>query len=336
MRAAVVPGFGQPLVIEDRPVPEPGPGQVVVRMEASGLCHTDIHAANGDWPVTPTVPFIPGHEGVGIVTATGEGVTSPRPGQRVAVPWLGYACGTCQFCLTGWETLCLSQQNTGYSVDGCYAEYFLAEAAFTTPVPAGIDPREAAPLTCAGVTTYKAIKVGNVRPGNLVAISGIGGLGHLALQYAKIFGGTVAAIDITDEKLKLATELGADIVIDARDENPAEVLQQHGGADVAVGLAVDDRSFATAYAGLRRGGRLVLVALPASGTLPIPVFNTVLNGTSVIGSIVGTRADLVDVFALHAEGRTKVIYETRPLAYVNEAISEVLRGRAKARLVLEP
>ncbi len=321
MRAAVVPGFGQPLVIEDRPVPEPGPGQVVVRMEASGLCHTDIHAANGDWPVTPTVPFIPGHEGVGIVTAAGDGVTSPQVGQRVAVPWLGYACGTCQYCLTGWETLCLAQRNTGYSVDGCYAEYFLAEAAFATPVPAGIDPREAAPLTCAGVTTYKAIKVGNVRPGDLVVISGIGGLGHMALQYAKIFGGTVAA---------------ADIVIDARDEDPAQVLQEHGGADVAVGLAVDDRSFATAYAGLRRGGRLVLVALPASGTLRIPVFDTVLNGTSVIGSIVGTRADLADVFALHAAGRTRVSYETRPLAYVNEAIAEVLHGKAKARLVLEP
>jgi alcohol dehydrogenase, propanol-preferring len=336
MRAAVVPGFGQPLVMEDRPVPEPGPGQVVVRMEASGLCHTDIHAANGDWPVTPTVPFIPGHEGVGIVTAVGDGVTSPQTGQRVAVPWLGYACGTCQYCFTGWETLCLSQQNTGYSVDGCHAEYFLAGAAFATPVPAGIDPREAAPLTCAGVTTYKAVKVGNVRPGDLVVVSGVGGLGHLAVQYAKIFGGTVAAVDITDEKLKLATELGADIVIDARDEDPAEVLQDHGGADVAIGLAVDDRSFATAYAGLRRGGRLVLVALPASGTLRIPVFDTVLNGTSVIGSIVGTRADLIDVFGLHSAGRTRVIYETRPLAYVNEAISEVLQGKAKARLVLEP
>jgi len=308
-----VPGFGQPLVIEDRPVPEPGPGQVVVRMEASGLCHTDIHAANGDWPVTPTVPFIPGHEGVGIVTAAGDGVTSPQVGQRVAVPWLGYACGTCQYCLTGWETLCLAQRNTGYSVDGCYAEYFLAEAAFATPVPAGIDPREAAPLTCAGVTTYKAIKVGNVRPGDLVVISGIGGLGHMALQYAKIFGGTVAAVDITDEKLKLASELGADIVIDARDEDPAQVLQDHGGADVAVGSAVDDRSFAT---------------------LRLPVFDTVLNGTSVIGSIVGTRADLADVFALHAAGRTRVSYETRPLTHVNEAISEVLHG--KARLVLEP
>jgi alcohol dehydrogenase, propanol-preferring len=336
MRAAVVPGFGQQLVIEDRPVPEPGPGQVVVRMEASGLCHTDIHAANGDWPVKPTPPFIPGHEGVGIVTATGEGVTSPPVGQRVAVPWLGYACGTCHHCLTGWETLCLAQKNTGYSVDGCYAEYFLAEAAFATPVPAGIDPGEAAPLTCAGVTTYKAVKVGGVRPGDLVAISGVGGLGHLAVQYAKIFGGTVAAVDITDEKLELAAELGADIVIDARAQDPAGVLHKHGGADVAIGLAVDDRSFATAYAGLRRGGRLVLVALPASGALSIPVFDTVLNGTSVIGSIVGTRADLTEVFDLHAAGRTRVSYETRPLADVNDAISEVLHGKAKARLVLEP
>jgi alcohol dehydrogenase, propanol-preferring len=305
-------------------------------MEASGLCHTDIHAANGDWPVKPNPPFIPGHEGVGIVTAVGPGVTAPQVGTRVAVPWLGYACGTCRYCLTGWETLCQAQQNTGYSVDGCYAEYFLAEAAFASPVPAGLDPRAAAPLTCAGVTTYKAVKVGNVRPGELVLISGVGGLGHLAVQYAKIFGGTVAAVDITDEKLRLAAELGADIVIDARAQDPAEVLRRHGGADVAIGLAVDERSFATAYSGLRRGGRLVLVALPASGSLALPVFDTVLNGTSVIGSIVGTRADLAEVFALHAAGRTAVSYETRPLAAVNEAIDEVLHGKARARIVLEP
>ena len=336
MRAAVVPGFGQSLVIEDRPVPEPGPGQVVVRMEASGLCHTDIHAAHGDWPVKPVPPFVPGHEGVGTVHAIGEGVTGVSVGEMVAVPWLGYACGTCRYCLTGWETLCLKQENSGYSVDGGYAEYFLAEAAFAAKVPAGVDPFDAAPLTCAGVTTFKAVKVGNVRPGDLVAISGIGGLGHLALQYAKIFGGTVAAIDITDEKLALAKDLGADIIIDARTEDPAAVLQAHGGADVAVGLAVSEKSFAAAYAGLRRGGRLVLVALPADGTLPIPVFDTVLNGKSVIGSIVGTRAVLADVFALHAAGRTQVIYETRPLAGVNEAIAEVLAGKAKARLVLQP
>ena len=268
--------------------------------------------------------------------AIGAGVTGVTEGELVAVPWLGYACGTCKYCLTGWETLCESQRNSGYSVDGGYAEYFLAEAAFAAKVPAGVNVFEAAPLTCAGVTTFKAVKVGNVRPGDLVAISGIGGLGHLALQYAKIFGGTVAAIDITDEKLHLAKDLGADIIIDARTEDPAAVLQAHGGADVAVGLAVSDESFAAAYAGLRRGGRLVLVALPADGTLPIPVFDTVLNGKSVIGSIVGTRADLHDVFALHAAGRTRVIYETRPLAGVNEAIAEVLDGKATARLVLQP
>jgi propanol-preferring alcohol dehydrogenase len=305
-------------------------------MEASGLCHTDIHAAQGDWPVKPTPPFVPGHEGVGIVHALGDGVTTPEVGQRVAVPWLGYACGTCDPCLTGWETLCLQQQNTGYSVDGGFAEYFTADAAFAAPVPDDIDPVAAAPLTCAGVTTYKAVKVGDVHPGDLVAISGIGGLGHLALQYAKIFGGTVAAIDITDEKLQLARDLGADLVIDARTEDPAKVLASHGGATVAIGLAVDDKSFSTAYAGLRRGGRLVLVALPAAGTLQIPVFDTVLNGTSVIGSIVGTRADLATVFALHRAGRTRVVAETRPLAAVNEAIGEVLRGQAKARLVLQP
>jgi alcohol dehydrogenase, propanol-preferring len=342
MKAAVVRKFGEPLVIEDRPVPEPGPGQITVRMEASGLCHTDIHAAHGDWPVKPAPPFVPGHEGVGTVYAIGAGVKGEgeaggvTEGEVVAVPWLGYACGTCRYCLTGWETLCLAQQNSGYSVDGGYAEYFLAEAAFAAKVPAGVNPFEAAPLTCAGVTTFKAVKVGNVRPGDLVAISGIGGLGHLALQYAKIFGGTVAAIDITDEKLQLAKDLGADFVIDARTEDPATVLQAQGGADVAVGLAVSDKSFAAAYAGLRRGGRLVLVALPADGTLSIPVFDTVLNGKSVIGSIVGTRADLDDVFALHAAGRTRVIYETRPLDGVNEAIAEVLQSKAKARLVLQP
>jgi alcohol dehydrogenase, propanol-preferring len=334
MKAAVVHRFGQPLTLEDRPIPVPGPGQVTIKMEASGLCHTDIHAAHGDWPVKPTPPFVPGHEGVGAIYALGEGVTGLAEGQRVAVPWLGYACGRCRFCLTGWETLCPDQRDTGYSVDGCYAEYFLAEAAFAAPVPDQVDSFEAAPLTCAGVTTYKAVKVGQVRPAELVAISGVGGLGHLAVQYAKIFGGTVAAIDVTDEKLQLARDLGADIVIDARTQDPAEVLQSHGGADVAIGLAVDDKSFATAYAGLRRGGRLVLVALPAEGTLRIPVFDTVLNGTSVIGSIVGTRADLADVFALHAAGRTRVIYEKRPLSAVNESIDEVLTGHAKARLVL--
>ncbi|MDK1474502.1 alcohol dehydrogenase AdhP [Streptomyces sp. 549] len=335
MKAAVVRSFGEPLVIEERPDPQPGPGEVRVRLEASGLCHTDIHAANGDWPVKPAPPFVPGHEGVGIVEELGDGVTHLAVGQRVAVPWLGWACGRCEHCLSGWETLCEQQHNTGYSMDGGYAEKMLAPADFAAVVPDGIDPRDAAPLTCAGVTTYKALKVAGVRPTQLVAISGVGGLGHLAVQYAKIAGATVAAIDVTDDKLELARELGADILIDARKEDPAEVLKRHGGAHAAIALAVNEQAFASAYAGLRRGGKLIMVALPAGGTIQVPIFDTVLNGTSVIGSIVGTRQDLDEVFQLHAAGRTKVIYETRSLESVNESIAEVLDGQVKARIVFE-
>ncbi|MFJ3224726.1 zinc-dependent alcohol dehydrogenase [Streptomyces sp. NPDC086783] len=335
MKAAVVREFGAPLVIEERPDPEPGPGQVRIRVEASGLCHTDIHAAHGDWPVKPTPPFVPGHEGVGLVEALGDGVTHLSLGQRVAVPWLGKACGRCEHCLSGWETLCESQVNTGYGCDGAYAEKMLAWADFAQPVPREIAPLEAAPLTCAGVTTYKALKVADVRPSQLVAISGVGGLGHLAVQYAKIAGATVAAIDVTDEKLELATRLGADLVIDARTENVGEALKRHGGAHAALALAVDDTAFEAVNSGLRRGGKLVMVALPAHGTVRVPIFDTVLNGTSVIGSIVGTRQDLAEVFRLHAAGRTEVVHETRTLASVNDCIDEVLRGEVKARIVFD-
>ncbi|MEE1938970.1 zinc-dependent alcohol dehydrogenase [Streptomyces sp. TRM 70361] len=336
MKAAVVRALGEPLVIEERPDPEPGPGQVSVRIEASGLCHTDIHAANGDWPVKPEPPFVPGHEGVGIVERLGAGVTHLTAGQRVAVPWLGRTCGRCEHCLSGWETLCERQVNTGYGCDGGYAEKMLAWADFAQPVPDGISPRDAAPLTCAGVTTYKALKVAGVRPAQLVAVSGVGGLGHLAVQYAKTAGATVAAIDVTDEKLDLAAKLGADIVIDARAEDPAKALKRHGGAHVALACAVNEEAFTAAYGGLRRGGKLVMIALPADGTLPLPVFATVLNGISVIGSIVGTRQDLAEVYRLHAAGHTRVISEARPLESVNESMRDVLRGDVTARIVFEP
>ncbi|KUL20751.1 zinc-dependent alcohol dehydrogenase [Streptomyces regalis] len=339
MKAAVVRAFGEPLVIEDRPDPEPGPGQVRIRVEASGLCHTDIHAAHGDWPVRPSPPFVPGHEGVGLVEKLGDGVThlsvgwgSPLWGS-VAVPWLGRACGRCEHCLSGWETLCEQQINTGYGCDGGYAEKMLAWADYAQPVPQGVTAVDAAPLTCAGVTTYKALKVADVRPAQLVAISGVGGLGHLAVQYAKIAGATVAAIDVTDDKLELAVELGADITIDARKHDVGEVLKRHGGAHAAIALAVNEAAFAAVNSGLRRGGKLVMVALPAHGTIQVPIFDTVLNGTSVIGSIVGTRQDLAEVFQLHAAGRTEVICETRPLSSVNESIDDVLRGQVKARIV---
>jgi propanol-preferring alcohol dehydrogenase len=337
MKAAVVTGFTEPLQIEDREVPTAGPGQVLVRIEASGLCHTDIHAAHGDWPVKPTPPFVPGHEGVGIIEALGEGVDHRAVGERVALPWLGHACGHCDHCVRGWETLCEEQQNTGYSIDGSFAEYAVADATYVVPVPAGVAPHDAAPLTCAGVTTYKAVKVASIRPTERVAIFGIGGLGHLAVQYAKIVGGTVIAIDVDDDKLAMATELGADHVVNAGKVEPVAAIEALGGADVAIVLAVIPSVFETAFASLRRGGRLVCVGLPpeTDGPMALPIFPTVLKGISVIGSIVGTRQDLAEVFELHARGRTRVIAETRKLDEVNTSIADVLAGRAQARIVFE-
>jgi len=336
MRAAVVTSFDEPLVIKEVPTPEPGPGQILVRIEASGLCHTDIHAARGDWPVKPTPPFIPGHEGVGIIEKIGAGVTGHSSGDRVAIPWLGYACGTCEYCVTGWETLCEQQLNTGYAIDGGHAEYAVADARYVIRVPDGIDPAEAAPLTCAGVTTYKAVKVGGVTPGDRVAIFGIGGLGHLALQYAQIFGGEAVAVDVTEEKLALAKQLGATHVVNAATTDPVAAIEALGGVDVAVVLAANPQVIEQAHASLRRGGRLILVSLPKDNAMSLPIFQTVLKGIRVIGSIVGTRADLAEVFRLHAAGRTKVLYETRKLDDINQSIEDVLASRVPARLVLLP
>ncbi|MGW1447485.1 zinc-dependent alcohol dehydrogenase [Micromonospora sp. NPDC002411] len=336
MRATVVTAFDRPLEMLDLPVPEPGPGEMLVRIEASGLCHTDIHAARGDWPVRPNLPFVPGHEGVGIVERVGPGVTEHAVGDRVALPWLGWACGTCSYCVTGWETLCESQRNTGYSIDGAHAEYAVTAARYAVRVPDGVDPFEAAPLTCAGVTTYKAVKVAGVRPGDRVAIFGIGGLGHLAQQYAQLFGGESIAVDVTAEKLALATALGATHTVNAVQVDPVDAITRLGGADVAIVLAANPTVIEQAHRCLRRGGRLVLVSLPKENTISLPVFETVLKGITVIGSIVGTRADLAEVFRLHAAGRTRVAYEIRKLDDINTAVEDVLAGRVAARLVLQP
>lgn len=335
MRSAVVRDFRQPLTIEERPVPTPGDGQVVVKIETSGLCHTDIHAAHGDWPVKPALPFVPGHEGVGIVTALGRGVSNLSEGDRVAVPWLGWACGSCEYCASGWETLCLQQKNTGYSVDGGYSEYVLAEASYVGRVPAGVDPLDAAPLTCAGVTTYKAVKVSAARSSDLVAVFGIGGLGHLAMQYAQIAGASVVAVDVVDSKLQLAKELGASYTINAATEDPVAAIRALGGADAAIILAAEPKPCEQAFASLRRNGRLVFVGLPRDNEIKLPIFETVLNGITVTGSIVGTRVDLAETFELHADGRTRVVRETRKLEDVNSCFDEVLSGTVDARLVFD-
>lgn len=335
MRAAVVTDFHAALEFQERDVPVPGPHEVLVRIECTGLCGTDIHAAHGEWPTTPSLPFVPGHEGIGRIAELGRDVTIRAVGDRVAISWLGSACGMCRHCVGGRETLCEEQHNSGYSVDGTFADYAVVPAAFATPVPDGVTSRDAAPLTCAGVTTFKAVKVAGVAPAETVAVFGIGGLGHLAVQYARIAGGQVIAVDVEQDKLILATELGADHVVNARDSDPVVAIQALGGADVALALAASPGSIDQAYRSLRRGGRLVCVAMPAGdAAMSVPVFDLVVGGKSVIGSIVGTRNDLADVFALHAAGRTRVVAEDRKLDDVNAAMADVEAGRVTARVVL--
>jgi propanol-preferring alcohol dehydrogenase len=335
MKAAVVHDFTKPLRIEEIATPEPGPGEVVVKVETCGVCHTDIHAAHGDWPVKPTPPFVPGHEAVGIVERVGPQVRNVREGDRVAVPWLGWACGACEYCASGRETLCPNQQMTGYTVDGGYAEYVLANASFVGQVPSGVDPLDAAPLTCAGVTTYKAVKVSGARSSDLVAIYGIGGLGHMALQYARIAGASVAAVDVIDSKIALAHELGAEHVINSAVDDPVEAIQALGGADVAIAVAVSPAAFEQAYKSLKPGGTLIFVAMPADNFMQLPIFETVLHGITVVGSIVGTRVDLAETLQLHAEGRTRVVRESRQLEQVNEAFEQIEKGEVDARLVFD-
>ncbi len=204
MKAAVVTAFNQPLEIKQVEIPKVTTGKVLVKMIATGVCHTDLHAMHGDWPVKPTVPFIPGHEGVGEVVEIGEGIHHLKVGDKVGVPWLYSACGHCDHCYAGWETLCKEQQNSGYSVNGSFAEYCLADGEYVGVIPEGVDLLEIAPILCAGVTVYKGLKMTEAKTGDWVAISGIGGLGHVAVQYAKTMGFNVVAIDVDDSKLELA------------------------------------------------------------------------------------------------------------------------------------
>lgn len=335
MKAAVVTELGKPLDIREHPVPQIGAGQVLVRVRASGVCHTDLHAAMGDWPVKPTAPFIPGHEGVGEIVALGTGVTHLKEGDRVGVPWLHSACGRCEHCTGGWETLCESQQNTGYSVNGAYAEYVAADADYVGQLPDGFDFGPASPVLCAGVTVYKGLKKAEVRPGQWVAILGIGGLGHMAVQYAKAMGMHVVAIDIADSKLKLAKSLGADEIINAADVDPVkEVISQIGGVHGALVTAVNTKAFAQATGMLRRHGTMSLVGLPP-GDFPLPIFDVVLKRLTIRGSIVGTRLDLSEALALAAEGQVKTTFNWAKLDDINEIFDWMREGRIEGRVVLE-
>ena len=331
MKAAIIHPFDKPLSIEDVPKPKADSGEVIVKVETCGLCHSDIHAAHGDWPFKPKLPLIPGHEVIGIVESLGHGVTDVKEGDRVAIPWMGYACGSCGYCVSGWETLCEQQVATGYWVDGGYAEYAKANAKFVGKVPNGVDPVAAPPLKCSGVTTYKAVKVSGAGSSDLVAVFGVGGLGHLAVQYAAIAGATVIAVDLFQEKLDLAKELGATYTVNASKANQIEEIKKLGGADFAVCVAVSPKAFEQAFGSLRRGGTVVFVGMPADSRVELSIIEVVANNIKIIGSTLENRVDLAKTFELHAAGKTRVITEVRKLEQVNEAFEEVETGKAKAR-----
>src|SRR6202046_5345449 len=334
MKAAFVERFGEPLKIKEVPVPDPGPGEALVEVVASGVCHTDLHAAEGDWPVKPTLPFIPGHEGAGFVAKLGRGVTHLKEGDRVGIAWLHSACGHCEFCLTGWETLCPEQNMSGYTVNGTFAEYALGQADYLGRIPGKLLFTDAAPILCAGVTTYKGLKQTQARPGEWVVISGVGGLGHIAIQYAKAMGLHVAAIDIGPEKMALARKLGAEITIDAATQDPPkEIQRQIGGAHGVLVTAVSPIAFKQAVGMLRRGGTCVLNGLPP-GEFPVSIFDVVLNGYTIRGSIVGTRLDLEQSLAFAAEGKVKATIETLPLGSINDVFTRLKKGQVNGRVVL--
>jgi propanol-preferring alcohol dehydrogenase len=336
MTAAVVEEFGKPLVLKECDIPVPAPGQILVETETCGVCHTDVHAWNGDWPVKPSLPFIPGHEAIGIVVAMGPGVTAVREGDRVGVPWLYSACGHCEYCLTAWETVCPGAEYGGYTKNGGFAEYILADPNYVAHIPSGLTSAEAAPLICAGITTYKGIKETGAKPGQWIAISGIGGLGHLGVQYAKAMGLQVCAIDIDDGKLAHARRLGADITINAAAEDAVALMKQEtgGGAHGVLITAASLGAFKQGVAMTRKRGTCALVGLPP-GEFPTPLFDVVANCVTIRGSFVGTRQDMAEALSFAVGGKVKADIELQPLPAINEVLGRLQRGEVASRVVID-
>lgn len=336
MQAAFVEQFGQPLALREVPIPTPGPGQILVKTEACGVCHTDLHAANGDWPVKPSLPFTPGHEGIGVVVALGAGVTAVKEGDRVGVPWLYSACGHCEYCLAAHEPVCAEAQFGGYTRNGGFAEYIVADPNYVAHIPAGLTAQEAAPLICAGITSYKGIKETQAKPGDWVVISGVGGLGHLGIQYAKAMGLHVCAVDIDDGKLAHAKRLGADAAVNAlHGDAIAEVVKATGGG--AHGVLITAPSLAAFKQGVgmtRKFGTCVLVGLPP-GEFPTPLFEVVANCITIRGSFVGNRRDMAEALAFAADGKVKADFELQPLSAINDVFKRLAHGEVPSRVVVD-
>lgn len=308
--------------------------EALVDVEYCGVCHTDLHVASGDFGKVPG--RIIGHEGVGIVSKLGKSVDNLKIGDRVSIAWFYKGCGHCEYCLTGRETFCRNVQNSGFTVNGAMAQQVIVNANYAVKVPDGLDPVEATSLTCAGVTMYKALKVGETKPGQWVEVVGAGGLGNLAIQYAKnVFGAHVVVVDGNEDKLDAAKKIGADILINRHNQDVAvEIQKQVGGVHNAQITAVNKDAFTQSVNALRPDGRLVAVALP-QGDMTLNIAKTVLDGIQVAGSLVGTRQDLAETFQFGAEGRVHPIVQKRSLSELNDIIDEMKSGKIVGRMVVD-
>ena len=338
MKAVVVNPESTGVAIEEKVLRPLETGEALVEVEYCycGVCHTDLHVAHGDFGKVPG--RVLGHEGIGIVKEIAPDVKSLKVGDRVSVAWFFEGCGMCEYCTTGRETLCRSVKNAGYSVDGGMAEQCIVTADYAVKVPDGLDPAQASSITCAGVTTYKAIKEAKVEPGQWVVLYGAGGLGNLAVQYAKkVFNAHVIAVDINNDKLALAKEVGADIVINGLevDDVPGLIKEKtNGGAHSAIVTAVSKVAFNQAVDSVRAGGRVVAVGLP-SEMMDLSIVKTVLDGIQVIGSLVGTRKDLEEAFQFGAEGLVVPVVQKRPVEDAIAVFDEMAAGTIQGRMVLD-
>ena len=333
MKAAIVREYKQPLQVEETEPPTPGADEVLIKVEACGVCHSDLHIAEGDWTHLLRIikrPLILGHEVVGRVVQKGDAVGNLEVGDRVGVAWTHWTCDECELCKEGHENLCSSQMITGATVDGGYAEFMKAKASHALKVPEALSSEEAAPLFCAGVTVYHAIKKSGIKPGQRLAVFGIGGLGHLAVQIAKCFGAQVIAVDIADDKLEFASRLGADITINAAGD-VAKQIRKLGGAHVAVVTSAAKAAYDAAFYAVRSSGTLMVVGMPAED-LSFPAI--MMREISIMSSATGTREDVREVLELAAAGKVKCQVETRPLEQVNQVFDEMRRAKITGRVVL--
>jgi propanol-preferring alcohol dehydrogenase len=338
MKAAILRKFKSPLIIDDVDRPQPDAQEVLIEVEACGVCHSDLHLADGDWPQLVPItkmPLILGHEIAGRVVEKGASVSHLEVGDRVGVPWVYWTCGQCDFCREGNENLCVKQKITGVTVDGGYAEFVKVPASHATKIPEGLSAIDAAPLFCAGVTVYRALKHAKIQPGQRLAVFGIGGLGHLAVQIGLGMGAIVTAVDVSDEKLAHAKSLGAAFTLNGSNVNVVRELRRAGGAHVVLVTSAAKNAYDTAFPCVRPAGMLLVVGLP-SESLCFPPIMMAATEVRIQASSVGTRQDLQEVLAMGAAGKVRCQTATRPLAQINEAMEQLRQGRVSGRLVCVP